>query len=221
MKRRMIEIRRPRWWCSSNSSKFQYPAFCDVCPVSRMDTVISDNGLAAEYRAALADLELETILVDAAVSSISVRHLASSNSRQILTEINQRQRPASVAPGGPNGEAQTSRYIRRNLMAVTAGLLALTATAVVAAGQDGGSSWRHFQEERWRIDEAGIKSALEPAGYTYVSADAQADPQKQLTDIESLIAARRRRADHPGAGLQGDPAGDRAGQGRGHPGHRL
>ena len=50
-------------------------------------------------------------------------------------------------------------------------------------------SWRHFQEERWRIDEAGIKSVLEPAGYTYVSADAQADPQKQLTDVESLLAA--------------------------------
>lgn len=49
-------------------------------------------------------------------------------------------------------------------------------------------SWRHFQEERWRIDEAGIKSVLDPAGYTYVSADAQADPQKQLTDVESLLA---------------------------------
>ena len=49
-------------------------------------------------------------------------------------------------------------------------------------------SWRHFQEERWRIDEAGIKSVLEPAGYAYVSADAQADPQKQLTDVESLVA---------------------------------
>jgi D-xylose transport system substrate-binding protein len=50
-------------------------------------------------------------------------------------------------------------------------------------------SWRHFQEERWRIDEAGIKSVLEPAGYTYVSADAQSDPQKQLTDVESLLAS--------------------------------
>lgn len=49
-------------------------------------------------------------------------------------------------------------------------------------------SWRHFQEERWRIDEAGIKSVLEPAGYTYVSADAQGDPQKQLTDVENLIS---------------------------------
>jgi len=49
-------------------------------------------------------------------------------------------------------------------------------------------SWRHFQEERWRIDEAGIKSVLDPAGYAYVSADAQSDPQKQLTDVESLLA---------------------------------
>ena len=31
-------------------------------------------------------------------------------------------------------------------------------------------SWRHFQEERWRIDEAGIKSVLGTAGYAYVSA---------------------------------------------------
>ena len=50
-------------------------------------------------------------------------------------------------------------------------------------------SWRHFQEERWRIDEAGMKSVLDPAGYAYVSADAQSDPQKQLTDIENLLAS--------------------------------
>lgn len=50
-------------------------------------------------------------------------------------------------------------------------------------------SWRHFQEERWRIDEAGIKAVVEPAGYTYVSADAQSDPQKQLTDVESLLSS--------------------------------
>ena len=50
-------------------------------------------------------------------------------------------------------------------------------------------SWRHFQEERWRIDEAGIKSVLEPAGWTYVSADAQSDPQKQLRDIEAMLAS--------------------------------
>ena len=49
-------------------------------------------------------------------------------------------------------------------------------------------SWRHFQEERWRIDEAGIKEALAGSPYTYVSADAQGDPQKQPSDIEGLIA---------------------------------
>ena len=75
------------------------------------------------------------------------------------------------------------------------GCLASTATLATvapAAAQDGKRicvSWRHFQEERWRIDEAGIKSVLDPAGAVYVSADAQADPQKQLTDVESLLAS--------------------------------
>ena len=75
-------------------------------------------------------------------------------------------------------------------------------------------SWRHFQEERWRIDEAGIKSVLDPAGYTYVSADAQADPQKQLTDVENLIAGGCDALIVLRAGLQGHPAGDRPRQGR-------
>jgi D-xylose transport system substrate-binding protein len=75
-----------------------------------------------------------------------------------------------------------------------AAVLALAAAgfadhASAAAGKRVCVSWRHFQEERWRIDEAGVKSVLDPAGYTYASADAQADPQKQLTDVESLLAA--------------------------------
>ena len=64
IKRRMIDS-AARVVLLANSSKFQYPAFCDVCPVERMDAVISDSGLTAEHRAALADLELETLLVDA------------------------------------------------------------------------------------------------------------------------------------------------------------
>ena len=64
----------------------------------------------------------------------------------------------------------------------------LLAQVAEAASMKIGVSWRHFQEERWKIDEAGIKSVIEPAGYTYVSADAQADPVKQLADVESLIA---------------------------------
>lgn len=51
-----------------------------------------------------------------------------------------------------------------------------------------GVSWSNFQEERWKTDEAAIKSALEAAGATYVSADAQSSSAKQLSDIESLMA---------------------------------
>ncbi|KJZ18329.1 D-xylose ABC transporter substrate-binding protein [Loktanella sp. S4079] len=51
-----------------------------------------------------------------------------------------------------------------------------------------GVSWSNFQEERWKTDEAAIKSALEAAGAEYVSADAQSSAAKQLTDIENLIA---------------------------------
>ncbi|MEL7133004.1 MAG: D-xylose ABC transporter substrate-binding protein [Pseudomonadota bacterium] len=51
-----------------------------------------------------------------------------------------------------------------------------------------GVSWSNFQEERWKTDEAAIKAALEAAGATYISADAQSSSAKQLADIESLIA---------------------------------
>ena len=49
-------------------------------------------------------------------------------------------------------------------------------------------SWSNFQEERWKTDEAAIKAAIAAAGDKYISADAQSSAQKQLTDIESLIA---------------------------------
>ncbi|WP_238941421.1 substrate-binding domain-containing protein [Jannaschia sp. Os4] len=51
-----------------------------------------------------------------------------------------------------------------------------------------GVSWSNFQEERWKTDEAAIKAALEAAGATYISADAQLSASKQLSDVESLIA---------------------------------
>lgn len=51
-----------------------------------------------------------------------------------------------------------------------------------------GVSWSNFQEERWKTDEAAIKAAIEKAGGTYLSADAQSSPAKQLADVESLIA---------------------------------
>lgn len=51
-----------------------------------------------------------------------------------------------------------------------------------------GVSWRYFQDERWKIDEAAMKSVLQSAGLTYVGIDAQGDPQKQIADVEGLIA---------------------------------
>jgi D-xylose transport system substrate-binding protein len=51
-----------------------------------------------------------------------------------------------------------------------------------------GVSWSNFQEERWKTDEAAMKAAIEAAGDTYVSTDAQSSAAKQLSDIESLMA---------------------------------
>ena len=65
--------------------------------------------------------------------------------------------------------------------------LALAASAD-AKGKVIGVSWSNFQEERWKTDEAAIKAAVAAAGDKYISADAQSSAQKQLTDIESLIA---------------------------------
>lgn len=51
-----------------------------------------------------------------------------------------------------------------------------------------GVSWSNFQEERWKTDEAAIKEQLAKLGATYVSADAGGSPEKQLADVDGLIA---------------------------------
>ncbi len=51
-----------------------------------------------------------------------------------------------------------------------------------------GVSWAYFQEERWKTDEAAIRTALEAAGARYLATDAQGSSEKQLADIESLVA---------------------------------
>ena len=67
--------------------------------------------------------------------------------------------------------------------------LMLGATGLAQAqGKTVGVSWSNFQEERWKTDEAAIKAAIAAAGGKYISADAQSSAQKQLADIESLIA---------------------------------
>lgn len=80
--------------------------------------------------------------------------------------------------------------LRRDLLAAS-GLAALAAPTLLCAQTRGptvGVSWSNFQEERWKTDEAAIKTAVEAARGSYLSADAQSSPAKQLTDIESLIA---------------------------------
>ncbi|MDT8857661.1 D-xylose ABC transporter substrate-binding protein [Paracoccaceae bacterium Fryx2] len=73
---------------------------------------------------------------------------------------------------------------------ILAAVIAVTgfSSAALAQGLTVGVSWSNFQEERWKTDEAAIKTALEAAGASYVSADAQSSSAKQLSDIESLIA---------------------------------
>jgi D-xylose transport system substrate-binding protein len=57
-----------------------------------------------------------------------------------------------------------------------------------AKGRVIGVSWSNFQEERWKTDELAMKATIAAAGDKYISADAQSSPQKQLTDIETLIS---------------------------------
>lgn len=64
----------------------------------------------------------------------------------------------------------------------------LMATTAYGEGLTIGVSWSNFQEERWKTDEAAMKSAIEANGDSYISADAQSSAAKQLTDVESLIA---------------------------------
>lgn len=72
----------------------------------------------------------------------------------------------------------------RSLLALA--LCALAAPAALA--QTIGVSWSNFQEERWKTDEKAIKDQLAKLGASYVSADAGGSPEKQLADVDGLIA---------------------------------
>jgi D-xylose transport system substrate-binding protein len=74
----------------------------------------------------------------------------------------------------------------KKLLSLSAAVVLMGSAAV--AEPVVGVSWSNFQEERWKTDEAAIKSALEAGGAEYISADAQSSSAKQLSDIESLIA---------------------------------
>jgi D-xylose transport system substrate-binding protein len=72
----------------------------------------------------------------------------------------------------------------RVLAAALVGAASLGAQAQTMVGV----SWSNFQEERWKTDEQAIKAQLAKSGATYVSADAGGSPEKQIADIDSLIA---------------------------------
>ena len=67
-------------------------------------------------------------------------------------------------------------------------LLLLLAGTGAAEAVVVGVSWSHFQEERWKTDEAGMRDLLEERGAGYLAADAQSSSEKQIADIETLIA---------------------------------
>lgn len=79
--------------------------------------------------------------------------------------------------------------IKKTLLgaALGAAMTMTAATAAMAADMIVGVSWSNFQEERWKTDEAGIKKGL-GSDAKYISADAGGSAEKQLADIESLIA---------------------------------
>jgi len=82
--------------------------------------------------------------------------------------------------------------MKRTVLAIAAGALMLGAsvTSVLAAGKTIAVSWKTFQEERWKTDEAAIKAVVEAAGNKYISTDAQGSAQKQAADIEGLISQK-------------------------------
>ncbi len=82
--------------------------------------------------------------------------------------------------------------MKRNILTLMTGalLLGMSSMSAMAAGKTIAVSWKTFQEERWKTDEAAIKAVVEAAGDTYVSTDAQGSAAKQLTDIEGLVTQK-------------------------------
>ncbi len=82
--------------------------------------------------------------------------------------------------------------MKRKIFTIVAGalLLGMSSMSAMAAGKTIAVSWKTFQEERWKTDEAAIKAVVEAAGNKFVSTDAQGSAAKQLTDIEGLVTQK-------------------------------
>ena len=82
--------------------------------------------------------------------------------------------------------------MNRNIFTLMAGalLLGMSSMSAMAAGKTIAVSWKTYQEERWKTDEAAIRAVVEAAGDKLVTTDAQLSAQKQAADIESLISQK-------------------------------
>jgi len=82
--------------------------------------------------------------------------------------------------------------MKHKIFAAMAGalLLGMSSMSAMAAGKTIAVSWKTYQEERWKTDEAAIRAVVEAAGDKLVTTDAQLSAQKQAADIESLISQK-------------------------------
>lgn len=82
--------------------------------------------------------------------------------------------------------------MKRNIFTLMVGalLLGMSSMSAMAAGKTIAVSWKTYQEERWKTDEAAIRAVVEAAGDKLVTTDAQLSAQKQAADIESLISQK-------------------------------
>jgi len=78
--------------------------------------------------------------------------------------------------------------VGRRLLQLCVVWVCLFAAAEASAELVVGVSWSNFQEERWKTDERALRAALESRGARYISADAQSSSEKQIADVEGLIA---------------------------------
>ena len=74
--------------------------------------------------------------------------------------------------------------MKRNIFTLMAGalLLGMSSMSAMAAGKTIAVSWKTYQEERWKTDEAAIRAVVEAAGDKLVTTDAQLSAQKQAAD---------------------------------------
>ncbi len=87
------------------------------------------------------------------------------------------------------GPRDGSRVVRALGAVVALGaVMALGAVRASAEPLLVGVSWSNFQEERWKTDEAALRAGLERLGARYIATDAQSSGEKQLADIETLLA---------------------------------